>query len=78
MALKQPTFMSSERFHDADCLGGCPSSNSVDGDRSTTVTRCSHTNKEDNPWWAVELLRDDKNIAKVVVTNRNSKTYGRK
>ena len=56
------------------CVGGCPSWNAVDGDRSTSVDRCTTSAREDNPWWAVKLLRDD-NIAKVVITNRA--TYGR-
>ena len=67
MAFNQMTFMSSE-FRINQCQAGCPSRRAVDGDRSTSTTRCSITTLEDDPWWAVELLRDD-NIAKVVITN---------
>ena len=74
MAFNQATFMSTvliEYF----CPPGCSSELAVDGDHSTTIARCSVTARENNPWWAVELLNDD-NIAKVVVNNRDF--YGRK
>ena len=69
MAFNQTTFMSSLRI-EYFCPPGCTSELAVDGDRNTTIARCSVTERENNPWWAVELPRDD-NIAKVVVTNRD-------
>ena len=69
LAFNQTTFMSSE-YRSYDCRQGCPSKRAVDGDRSTYITRCCRTKRENSPWWAVKLLRDD-NIAKVVITNRD-------
>ena len=75
IAFGQITYMSSEYGFDA-CRAGCPSKRAVDGDRSTSIDKCCLTRQEDNPWWAVKLLRDD-NIAKVVITNRGG-VFGRK
>ena len=69
IAFNQTTYMSSENGKRIS------SDRAVDGDLSTTLARCSVTASENKPWWAVKLRRDD-NIAKVVVTNRD--TNGRK
>ena len=75
LAFNQTTFMYSMRRVNPCPSTGCPSSNAIDGDHSTTATRCSITNQVDNHWWAVELLRED-NIANVVITSRDR--WGRK
>ena len=57
MAFNQTTFMSSEYRLDR-CLAGCPSRRAVDGDRNTSIYSGSVTERENNPWWAVQLPSD--------------------
>ena len=73
MAFNQTTYMSPENL--GFCEGNCTSEHAVDGDRGTSMLRCSLTGPEEKAWWAVKLLSDAK-IAKVVVTNGGA--YGRK
>ena len=74
MAFDQTTYMSSENL--GFCEGNCTSEHAVDGDRGTSMLRCSLTGPEEKAWWAVKLLLSDAKIAKVVVTNGGA--YGRK
>jgi len=50
-----------------------------DGDLSSRLWRkvpqCAHSEKETNPWWAVDLLVQTK-VYSVVLTNREVHRYG--
>ena len=48
-----------------------PASNAVDGNRDTDISKCTHTNEENNPWWRVDLGRVEP-VAEVIILNRDS------
>ena len=48
-----------------------PASNAVDGNRDPDISKCTHTNEENNPWWRVDLGRVEP-VAEVIILNRNS------
>ena len=48
-----------------------PASNAVDGDRGTQISKCTHTLKENNPWWRVDLGRAEP-VAEVNIVNRDT------
>ena len=60
---KQSSAYSDSRFY--------PSSNAVDGNRDTDISKCTHTNEENNPWWRVDLGRVEP-VAEVIILNRDS------
>ena len=43
----------------------------MDGNRDTDISKCTHTNEENNPWWRVDLGRVEP-VAEVIILNRNS------
>jgi len=51
-ALNRPAFQSSVL---ADDRGRHPASNANDGNHNTRYTNCSVSQREANPWWAVDL-----------------------
>jgi len=71
-ALKRPAFQSS--VHTEVIAGSYNASLANDGIRETTankddIARCSISNEETNPWWAVDLGRPT-TIYRVDFTNR--------
>ena len=60
---KQSSAYSDSRFY--------PSSNAVDGNRDTDISKCTHTNEENNPWWRVDLGRVEP-VVEVIILNRDS------
>jgi len=76
-ALNRPSYQSSV-YHDS--YGDHPAGLANDGSRETyhyrdDVPRCSHTDRETNPWWAVDLGRP-LTVYRVDLTNRQSDFYG--
>ena len=69
LALRQPTYMPSE-YVNSGCNPRCASERAVDGERGTSRDKCSLTDKENDPWFAVRLAHVD-SVAKVAVTNRH-------
>ena len=59
IALRQPAIQSSDRYAGTE-IGGW-ASNAVDGSLTPHTSTnpykfyCTHTNQEDEPWWAVDL-----------------------
>ena len=47
------------------------SSNAVDGGKQTNYEMCSHTTGGPNPWWKVDLGREE-DVAEVHILNRGS------
>ena len=43
----------------------------MDGDRGTDISKCTHTLKENNPWWRVDLGRVEP-VAEVNILNRDT------
>ena len=43
----------------------------MDGDRGTDISKCTHTLKENNPWWRVDLGRVQP-VAEVNILNRDT------
>jgi len=77
-ALNKPSYQSSV-YHDS--YGDHSASLANDGSRQTYhhsggVPSCSHTERETNPWWAVDLGRPT-TIYRVDLTNRQTDLYGR-
>jgi len=73
VALNRPAYQSSVR---SDYRGSYPASLANDGSRETNATkddkpRCSHSQRETYPWWAVDLGRPT-TIYRVDFTNRDS------
>ena len=67
IALFKPTSQSSA-YSDSISY---PASNAVDGDRGTDISKCTHTLKENNPWWRVDLGRVEP-VAEVNILNRDT------
>jgi len=44
----------------------------VDGDSSTSssANSCTHTNKENNPWWRVDLGKEEQ-VSEVYIVSRD-------
>ena len=42
----------------------------MDGDRGTNIDKCTHTLRENNAWWRVDLGRVEP-VAEVNIVNRN-------
>ena len=61
IALFQPTSESSTFSGSA--------SNAVDGNRNSYISKCTHTNADNNPWWRVDLGRVEP-VAEVNIVNR--------
>jgi len=74
LALRQPTYMPSE-YVSSGCNPRCASERAVDGERGTSKDKCSLTDKENDPWFAVRLAHVV-SVAKVVVTNRKLYSKG--
>ena len=43
----------------------------MDGNRDSHHSKCTHTNRENNPWWRVDLGRVEP-VAEVNILNRDS------
>ena len=50
--------------------GSNPASNAVDGNRDSHISKCTHTNADNNPWWRVDLGRVEP-VAEVNIVNRH-------
>ena len=64
IALFQPTSQSSTWSNSN------PASNAVDGNRNSYISKCTHTNADNNPWWRVDLGRVEP-VAEVNIVNRD-------
>ena len=42
----------------------------MDGDKSANIDKCTHTKRETNPWWRVDLGRVEP-VAEVNIVNRD-------
>ena len=51
-------------------------SNAVDGNRDSHHSNCTHTNRENNPWWRVDLGRVEP-VAEVNILNRGDCCWDR-
>ena len=67
IALFKPTSQSST-YSDS---WSYPASNAVDGNGDPDIRKCTHTNEENNPWWRVDLGREEP-VAEVNIVNRDS------
>ena len=43
----------------------------MDGNRGSHVRKCTHTKRQNNPWWRVDLGRVEP-VAEVNIVNRNA------
>ncbi|XP_007569935.1 fucolectin-1-like [Poecilia formosa] len=61
----------SQRYQGAEWGGFGAASNAIDGNRNSAFQdgSCSHTERQSNPWWRVDLL-DSYVVTQVIVTNR--------
>ena len=48
----------------------------MDGNRSPYINKCTHTKKDNNPWWRVDLERVEP-VAEVNIVNRNGAVANR-
>ena len=62
IALLKPTNQSST-------LWPYPASNAVDGNRGTSISKCTHTLEDNSPWWRVDLGGVEP-VAEVNILNR--------